>query len=1509
MTSYYSPRVGGALQQQIGPASPGLAGQAFGFGPAVSGRPAAQPAAAPDDTGGFGFGMLLDGGQLLPALGFGRALGQLGDIPVVGGVARAVVEEVASPITLAAAVPGARQISRFVQPGRALPVRAAGRVLESVSPYGTYQQRVAAESLIGLGARTSAEQLDLPGPLQYTEPFIGGVAGLLALRRGQARLPQVFGPARKDVPKELRILDPENAETNVADHMQTIAGIADPSPVNRAAAKAVTSIPFLHNIFGDFITNPAVHGMRERSAATYRGLSNKWNNELRIVNAGLTEPGGLFSYNRGSTNGMIKLDDLHIEYEDDGDTIKSILFKDGRYNNDASKIEKFFNKFGTEFEERQGIDHRQILGDDSEVAPALSAKNLRANYNGEIPVGEVLERHRKYRTYFPRISQLDPSARASDQHGTGRIKSRYRLDRSNLNLPSGYRTMIEVAEELGLTLDDQYYLDPELLIQARIQGGLRDAHVRNLQSEFAQIGVSGRDVLEAMDDSPLKAARQKLKDANKEYKAALKKVERLRGAKREVSKDATALRQFARQVSRWIETKGKGFERVVDGDDRRLLIEAYEGLRDLRKSATAFGNMRQQIGELKGIQDTLRKESANQRRSFKVQMNLLAKQLPELEQQLADLETSTDYLAREVPDELLTSYFMGARNAEAQASEWARFTDRYRNEYMDVLARNESVQAKYQQIEDTLQKTGEEITSLKGSGRDDRPHTLLFNQIEDMAERIRGVSNFSAYMELLRLSSVFGMKVEGPIEKRLLDLRANFDVAKESVAPAGQRVEEAKLEIARLLSSSQSKLLNNVEDPRFNLVGDVQKLFPLLAGKTFTAEQARAIEDIVRAEFLPTDIQRKILKSQSFLRSAIATFDLSWFMIQGWALAFSKPTVFAEVFSTVMKSLKDPEVYTNYMRSNQGVVTEAVSNNLKILDDYLRDEVVGGSPLATTIDALANRVGGASAVNKAKILSNIARKSDQAFIQAGNVARIELYKGLKTHYGNIAALKKSVISEKDLKEIADAANQLTGVTDDVVFNVERFGLFAPRYTRAMFKNIFDTAGVSENTMKAQIVRQSMLTAIGVSALMVIFVNEFITGEETDFKPIKNGRYNGNFMTIKGFFGRDVNPFGPYKTQMRFFVDAFARDPGTATVRFARNKAAPLAGIVADIAEGHSPGGTPIEINTLEGFTDTALTYALERVTPIALNDIRRSIEEGGVEEVINPNTLLQIMGMAAYDRRSYSLKESLAQRRFNKPYSELTGQERDALRRENPEMFQLAQRELQRRAKYDPKAQAFLRMDEIDQERVLKEGQLNDRLNTGDITSKQFRDGMNAIALEAQTKKSMLRGDLGEPADDDVLSQYYSTFRQAEIAPGIIDWDLQQQLEGKLRASLSADELRKIDERSEVEHHPSVDWFYENKKIIQKSDYWDTLDKAFDGRAGSRARALGIGSYQDLLRALRRARSLQDANASERIQELVDEIARASDKMRIMLRRGNPSLDAALVQSGYVTVPISRRVR
>ena len=192
--------------------------------------------------------------------------------------------------------------------------------------------------------------------------------------------------------------------------------------------------------------------------------------------------------------------------------------------------------------------------------------------------------------------------------------------------------------------------------------------------------------------------------------------------------------------------------------------------------------------------------------------------------------------------------------------------------------------------------------------------------------------------------------------------------------------------------------------------------------------------------------------------------------------------------------------------------------------------------------------GGTSFLNK---LPGI-RQANRAFGYFGDALRLqwaddELARLLRTTGKSLEELRSS----GEVKRIAEAINGATGYSPNKAFgDVGDLVFFAPRFLQARMETVGRAlmsasdvgrlAGGSGATLEQRLARRSLLKLIGYGTLLTYSAN-LLLGNETDVKPMKDGRYNSNFMRIR-FGDRDISVFGSWELIPRAIIATASGNP-------------------------------------------------------------------------------------------------------------------------------------------------------------------------------------------------------------------------------------------------------------------------------------------------------------------------------------------------------------------------------
>ena len=366
-------------------------------------------------------------------------------------------------------------------------------------------------------------------------------------------------------------------------------------------------------------------------------------------------------------------------------------------------------------------------------------------------------------------------------------------------------------------------------------------------------------------------------------------------------------------------------------------------------------------------------------------------------------------------------------------------------------------------------------------------------------------------------------------------------------------------------------------------------------------------------------------------RGIKANFDLSAIGIHGSLAVFRAPKQWGQATGMVFKSL----AATIRGRRGQEVVdeaiekidTDAVANGRLVARIWSSFGLrVGGTSVETAlpgVERLLGQAGEGVRGRAAGIIGEGFQLSNRLFGSFGDVLRLrwadellrqELAKGKTLE--NLARRGKDGISELD--RIAKAANRLTGWSDKRFGgDMGEFSMFAARFFQARVETLGQSLGGVSRLARgqAQTIEQrealyTMVRMIGIGAFATELANAHL-GNETDRRPIVDGRINSNFYTIR-MGGRDFSVFGP--------TIGLLRAIGTLAVGVTEDPSVPgAAKAMADATRGLGSGVVRLMWDTFTGYGFRG------KPAPIGL---RRKDEAGGL--VSDPRQLSEAMDILRY---------------------------------------------------------------------------------------------------------------------------------------------------------------------------------------------------------------------------------------------------------------------------------------
>ena len=709
--------------------------------------------------------------------------------------------------------------------------------------------------------------------------------------------------------------------------------------------------------------------------------------------------------------------------------------------------------------------------------------------------------------------------------------------------------------------------------------------------------------------------------------------------------------------------------------------------------------------------------------------------------------------------------------------------------------------------------------------------------------------------------------------------------------------------------------------------------FPLLAGRDFDKADA----EIIRKAFtrsLSADSQaggalKRVADINRNWTPIRAMADMSAVLNQfGWMM-YSHPVTFARNFKRAAQwTLLQPEKFAEYVADPANA-------------DALQHGVVAmGRKVSNSLHQSEFEVG--SWVERVPVLRELA----DHFRVFSTLNRIDTYNGLVAaaeRSPRAARILKSglegatdaamALSDVDKDAVARAVNRLSGIATGIergpsFFKGGRPGdlettlLFAPGFLRSGFETLIAATvdGGIEGSLARQYIRNMVVGAQTMAATVAVMQGRD-PSEVTnpfDVRAMQRGefRLNPNFGTIR-IGGQDISLYGRWDSLARMAVssvDAPMRVVSTQSVKplleFLDNtvssKGSPLAAFAEQLV---TDGQTYNQNDTL------SVQGVIENALPFTASGFLQDVLSGESAGPAALRTGVSFFGGKANPLTPFEQLDAAAQTITGKPYDQLTGAERDRVREAVPNIVARADRQTERRAEGgDPKAQARVEMQKIDDTRIANEQAAYDKVQSGEITLKQFNDAIKQYAFGAAREKrrvqSVLGVDYGLPKGAQAaLSEYFETYRKAEIAPDIVDFNVQEQLSAELDRRIEAGEFgdpeaakQAIAERTRPQHTPEVQAFFDARQRISDSGYYDVVDDVYAKFRPRIADLVGadLVTYGEFQVALSRAARGGDMQLAARLKAFENAINRGVEPMRKRMRIQNPQLERDLVMTGRV---------
>lgn len=652
---------------------------------------------------------------------------------------------------------------------------------------------------------------------------------------------------------------------------------------------------------------------------------------------------------------------------------------------------------------------------------------------------------------------------------------------------------------------------------------------------------------------------------------------------------------------------------------------------------------------------------------------------------------------------------------------------------------------------------------------------------------------------------------------------------------------------------------------------------------------------------LPTKIDpfsKSVKNFADVVRLTSATGDLSMPFIQGLPLFGQNPVLWAKMAANHYHSMIDPSFNGRFLKQRLSTLQEMAQHGIPIGDvETFAAEGMGG----VVSKAFKSRAGKQS----------IGRL--QAAYDSGlTSARTLLWESLKP------------VWDGSPDELARYVRNMTGGLDSAALGVtptqrafESAWLgFSPRLLRSTMALV----GMAANptTPAGRQAARSLLGLAAFAGTMLTTTNVGIglaRGESEDeikqrITDSVNPLGGRRFMALN-VNGQYIGAGGQTRAITQFVAKAMANPGAFATanayenplINFYLSRGAPAVGALGAAVEG----ATGERVNVLPFNQIDDLPDALQHMgTSFLPFVVQAQMEADSLSNI--DRAQMAGLGFAGLNVNPESASDQIngkAKEVFGKEtYGELTGLEQQQLERDNVDLFALREKQRTESGGREER-QRRGNIAEIDERRLNTERSLVDALGRGAITPDQFRDEMKmSQRIAAESKRPFIK-EYDQSTDENkiALENWFATYDQAKI-PGteLVDWDVHERLEADFLASLTTEQRRYVNDRRETKHAEEASWFFDAEKIIQSSDYYKSVDDAFE--AVSASLPSEIDSYSKLVLALNRSISEGDPDSARYLRRAKARVDGLSSRAKVRLRREDEELDNALRLTGRVTTDL-----
>lgn len=408
-------------------------------------------------------------------------------------------------------------------------------------------------------------------------------------------------------------------------------------------------------------------------------------------------------------------------------------------------------------------------------------------------------------------------------------------------------------------------------------------------------------------------------------------------------------------------------------------------------------------------------------------------------------------------------------------------------------------------------------------------------------------------------------------------------------------LEEVKTEVKTLAPAWKSALKRARQTPRGEAAIDMAQL----NNRTFPVEVANAANAVLRAERNLVSPAEDVARALNNLyRGLNATLDNSALGIQGLLGLADDQKAYATALKVNLRAWGrgGDETLGKFLLHFDEAADQ--SGRIRAIEWGKEGLRVGGQDtefMLGTQGSLLNKIPGV-------------RQANRAFGYFGDTLRLQWaddeLEALLRQGQSIEGLR----ANGAVQRIASAVNGATGwAPGKTLGNMGDLLLFAPRFMQARLETVTravasipaDVIGGGA-TIDQRFARRSLLKLIGYGTLLTVAANEML-GQETDYRPIVNGRYNSNFMRIR-FAGRDWSVFGTWDFIPRAIISTALGKPQDVI----RSSGSGIVSGAWDLLTNETFVGEAVRDNPQQ-----FALWLLEHLTPFAFEEIPFAVKQIG----------------------------------------------------------------------------------------------------------------------------------------------------------------------------------------------------------------------------------------------------------------------------------------------------------